>query len=309
MSRSLHLFPILLLSSCGPGIFGQQINECRSREAIVNVRDSGGAFVAGLLPSSFEANVGRQPLRVIAAKSEHPGPRVILMIDLSASQSTRLGLTRATGRYFVEKVSGTLRVAMISFSDRTLETVGFDHSTEDILGSISRIQKAMGRTSLYDSLVYAVNLFGQPEIGDAIFMIGDGEDSSSKSKWDAAKRLLASRGVRLFWFDSSGRSYSTPEERDGKDNLRNIVESSGGLIISTPEGTSAKDSRALEMAVDGVYTSIRDFYTLTLENAPGIDERKSWSLEVLDASGKKRDLRLLFSRSMPLCLNSATPQR
>lgn len=287
MRCSATLLLTLVFCICCALVRGQQASDCPSREVVVNVRDAAGTFVADLQPSSFQVTVGHRAVQVVSDRIVGSGARVILVLDLSSSMISHLAAEKFAAEHFVANMSGVVRVAMVTFSDHILETLDFNQSPREILAHISGIKgSAAGHTSLYDSLSYSVGLFDQPRPGDAIYAISDGGDNRSKSNEESLARMLASKGVRLFWFELFERYFPTEEARQGSEAMKELAERSGGLVVTTDDYT--RDPHSFEGLVSQLYGSMKNFYVLSLEIPPGADDRSSWNVEVLDKGGKKR---------------------
>jgi hypothetical protein len=288
---------ILAFVVCGFAASGwsQTRAGCQSRDVIVNVRDAKGNFVDGLPLTSFQATINHLPIRVVADKAINSGARVVLLVDLSGSM--RLKATKFAAEHFVANQSGVLRIAMVTFSDRILETFGFGSLSRDILQHLERSDK-LGRTSLYDSIAYAADMFHEPELGDAIYVISDGGDNRSNARPAGVGRLLESKGIRLFWFDIYDRYFPTEEQRLSQSDMKWLTGLSGGLAVESSDDPI--DRRSFHELANGIYGSMKNFYDLSLELPVGADDRHSWSLEVLDnRTGKLKGVRVYYQKFYP----------
>lgn len=276
---------------------------CQMRDVVVNVRDEGENFVAGLGPASFEVAFDHEPMRVVSDRIVHSNARVILLLDLSGSQSHRLSVAKLASEHLVANMSGSLRLAMVTFSDRVLETLDFNSSPREILEHISKIREATGHTSLYDSLTYAAGLFGSREAGDAIYAVTDGDDNRSTSGMRPVERLLASKGIRLFWLDFHDRYLPPRMSETGQDDLKYLVDSGGGLTVTVENPESLK-GQGFDKIISGIYGAMRNFYVLSLETPGGADDRRPWKVEVVDEGGKRpKGLRVFYPKHLPSCVS------
>ena len=63
---------------------------------------------------------------------------------------------------------------------------------------LSAWKEIKGRTALWNSILKASDLFGDPVPGDSILLFTDGGDNRSIHFRDEVQRLLVQRGIRLF---------------------------------------------------------------------------------------------------------------
>jgi hypothetical protein len=301
LRRSAGAFVTLVFGTSCTLLCGQRVVDCQLREVVVNVRDTAGTFVADLKPASFQATIGHQTARVISDRAVKSGARVILVLDLIGSMQSHLAAEKFAAEHFVANLSGVVRVAMVTFSDHILETIDFTQSPREMLAYVSGIKDVAGHALLDDSLSYSVGLFGQPQPGDAIYVVTDGGDNGSKSNEGSLGRLLNSKGVRLFWFELYDRYFATEEERRGTADMKELTERSGGLVVTTDDYT--KDPHSFEALVGQLYGSLKNFYLLSLEIPSGADDKGSWNVEVVDEGGKKRKgIRVFQPKHLPSCV-------
>jgi hypothetical protein len=141
---------------------------------------------------------------------------------LEVARSLAVNLTTA---------SATPHVALVLFSDHIVDTLGFDRTPNEVLQKIAGLTSSQDRTSLFDSLVYALDLFHASQPGDAIYLISDGGDNHSKHQEKDVERTLLARGIRLFSLILSNRYFMTKEEAGGGDDLEHLTEMTGGSTL------------------------------------------------------------------------------
>lgn len=271
---------------------------------IVNVRDHQGQQVAGLLPSSFHATVGKDVLKIMSATIGTAPPRIVLLLDQSGSINGfngSLDAEMAAAEDFVDLNEGKAHVAVVVFSDHVIDTIGFDRPRREILQKLSARRDGKGQTAFYDSLIYGASLFGTTEPGDAVYAITDGGDNRSKSHPRDVEHKFVSKGVRLFAFVLSHRYFSTEEESMGRADLAELVEATGGAAVSMVGSPVANQADRLRPARQSLYDSMERFYHLELE-APSVGKESRWKLEVIGMRGKKRkDVEVDYPRNLAPC--------
>ena len=290
-------------------IWGQDGQSCRSRDVVVNVSDVSGTFVGGLEPASFRVTLDHQATPIISDRVQHSEARVILLLDVSGSISRsnhNWEEARFIAGHFVSSTAGKLSVALVIFSDHVIETLGFGHSSHDMLQRLSNLEDGRGSTSLYDSLVYAAHLFQDTQKGDALYVVTDGGDNHSKSREQDVERELTSRGIRLFWAPLSNEPFVTQEENQGQEEMQRLVEASGGRVVKTGDVTSAAERKHFDSMAKSAYDTMGTFYVLQLAT-PWNAEGHSWNLAVTDSDGKKlKNLKVSYPARLPVCTTLAT---
>jgi hypothetical protein len=80
-------------------------------------------------------------------------------------------------------------------------------------------QEPTGRTALFDSIDQALSLFQITQLGDAIYLVTDGEDNKSQVSIRKLKEKLAVHGVRVFVFLVPIDGVMTVEEAEGQSQM------------------------------------------------------------------------------------------
>jgi hypothetical protein len=191
---------------------------------------------------------------------------------------------------------------LVLFSDRIIDSLGFDRSPNEILQRIAGLHQGKGQTALLDSLAYSIGLFPAPEPGDAIYLISDGGDNHSKLHEKDLERELLSRGIRLFSFMLSEGYFLTEDERAGVADVRRLAQATGGSIVSAWQDQSVKGGEQVNAQLRHAYDLMKRFYELGVELPPRLETEHRWELQILEGNGKRRrDLEVTYPRSLPLC--------
>ncbi len=134
------------------------------------------------------------------------------MADLRASAKKFIGAVRPQDRLTVAGFNSGLFV----ISNPTAEPA-------TRLAQLDRV-RAFGRTSLYDAMVRAADLFKASEGRRALVVFTDGDDVASRGSADTARAALQAKDVVLY-VAGQGRA---ADDKDLRDRLRNLAEETGG---------------------------------------------------------------------------------
>src|ERR1700691_6248436 len=169
----INVLPLASLALC-TSMAAQSAESCLTPHIVVNVVDKQGKPVPGLAPESFHVRAGDETVMVKSAQTGAGTHRVVLLVDISGSinksEQTWEMARIAAGNLLVAAPS-TIRVALVLFSDRVIDTIGFDRPPTDIVERLARLENGKGRTAILDSIDYSLKLLQPAGLGDAIYII------------------------------------------------------------------------------------------------------------------------------------------
>jgi len=276
---------------------------CQKR-ILVNVLNHNGEFMSGLEPSVFRAQLHGQPLKVLTSTPTSAPPRIVILVDLSGSTHGVSKIARALAENIV--VSSHQRPALVLFSDHVIETVDFSHSPEEVVRKLDKLPESKGPTALYDGLKYAADLFGEPLLGDSVYLIFDGGENASKVRRTEVQSEFLAKGIRIYTFCLQIRVFPTEEEEGGPALLKELSDLTGGEALNPKLDFSRSGQDRLASELQRLYQKMTEFYELQLD-IPGelLRKRQRWDLEVLDRNGRKRkDLRVVYPHELNPCSES-----
>ena len=105
---------------------------------------------------------------------------LVLLLDLSASNSKKLKMIRKSAKRFVEATRPTDRVAIVSFTDQPALYSSFTLDRTKLKKSIDEIDDAYGGTNFWDSLNWVVKVLVPQGSGrrNAVVVMTDGVDNA-----------------------------------------------------------------------------------------------------------------------------------
>jgi VWFA-related protein len=231
---------------CGviAGAFGQDDNTLKVSVDLVDVpfsvTDRQGRFVPGLTAKDFlvQEDGRRQEIRNFARENELP-VTLALLIDISPSVRPVFEEERSTAKAFLESIIRNQDLAIVIAFDRSVTLV------QDYTDNIKLLQRAIdeleigGGTSVYDAVYLASKEKLAGEAGrKAIILISDGEDTTSRLKFNEALRA-AHQSDTIIYAISNNVASAFPYFRRGRGGfggdigtLRKFSSETGGATFT-----------------------------------------------------------------------------
>jgi VWA domain-containing protein len=299
-----------------------QNDSCLHRTVPVNVLTAKGETVAGLTPENFKASFHRKAVRIVSVTQDETPRRVVIVLGASRSVISQKHDWQTYVRVaqdLTQVLPAGSSVGFVVFTKKIERNIPLTSDRAKIQDELVRLQTGAkefkGRTSLRDA-VFAVasTEFGTSQVGDTIYAITDGIDSSSATSLDDLRTILLEKRIRLFAFsrqvipeDSLIEGGTSPRD------LRELVESSGGEAINmSPNALGNVPDLADnlgEPTLEGLLV-LRQFREIFVFNRVEIElperfekaQRWSWDTTGLDS----HDVLLTYPRSLAGCA-SASP--
>jgi len=104
--------------------------------------------VPGLLPTAFQASLRGQPVKIVSARINADQPRVVLLLDVSGSMNRWMDKARLLARDFIVS-SPKPHVALVTFSDHIVDTLGFERGPDAILQKLTTLN-SYGSTAIFE---------------------------------------------------------------------------------------------------------------------------------------------------------------
>ena len=124
---------------------------------------------------------------------------------------------------------------MLLFNDTWDLKVPLTNRPEDLASGLTGL-KAEGETALYDSLVYALYYFSGLSGKRAVVVLTDGEDSSSRYKYEDTLEFARRSGVAIYTIglDLTARDF------DVLSKLRRLASETGGTCYTVARASELK---------------------------------------------------------------------
>jgi hypothetical protein len=310
-----------------PGGAPAQQADCRQRTLPVNVVYRDGLRVGGFAPQDFRGTLRGKPVEIVSLQQDSRPRRIVILLDASGTMvqpARNWAWARAMAGYFAAVAPARSSLGQIVFSGQVNQKVDLttDHKGfVEALTSLPQKGKDLpGRTrgtALWDAILEGLAMLGQPQPGDAIFVIAGAGDSSGRAKGRQVEAKLAAAGVRLFAAvvsDNFTEIYQTKEFTTVKE-LGAVVKTTGGeTIYISPEAYSPDPpTEANEPERTEVFEKTRrlaqlmdSFYQMTILLPAEPDKAREWKLEIAPSSKfKRRDYQLIYPRKLAPCAASS----
>lgn len=191
---NIRLICVIILFSC---LVTPVLGQSCEQQIVVNVRDAKGNFVSNLQASSFRAKVGGREAVVTSANVFAGSNRLILVLDASGSMSgydmRRWKAIEGLTEEIVASAPAWSKLALLVFNAQTVRKVEFGHSRKELIAAIEQLPPAKGQTALWNALLEADGMFGEPARGDAMVVFSDFGDNFSKLRNQGSRRPSSAR--------------------------------------------------------------------------------------------------------------------
>ena len=231
------------------------ISQHASVEAVVvsaHVTDSRDRFVPGLTAADFRLFEDGRPQAVTSVTAEDARADIVLMLDISGSMEPVMAQLKASARRFINAMRPQDRLTLAGFNSGLFVIAAPTAEPATRLAQLERV-RPFGRTSLYDSLVRAADLFKASEGRRALVVFTDGDDVASRGSAETARVALQAKDIVLY-VAGQGR---VADDRDLRDRLRHLAEETGGAAYF------AKEMATLDEHFADVLKNIGSQYVLT----------------------------------------------
>lgn len=302
----------------------QTTADCKERAVIVNALAANGIPIENLAGRDFKVSYHGQLVPVVWSQHrQFPGGRIIVLLDTSGSMkgesdgSAKWKIAHAAALEFVSSAPSLAQVSFMGFAlelGPRFEASAGRRPIEDWLNrsTVREGKEVKGRTALYQTILAALRDLGPTNPGDAIYVITDGGDNSSKERVSRVEGAL--RGVRLFTFLLNG-SLKTEEERSGIEDLYELTNRSGGFLVRISPSVGGYDFRdrtlaAIRTSTRMLQAQMASFYVLGIQFPDNLPKVKDWKVDVVDAGGHRRkDVTVTYPRNLPPagCVAQSTP--
>jgi VWFA-related protein len=252
---ALVLLMIVVCFGITAGAVSQDQDTLKVSVDLVNVpftvTDRHGRFVSGLTAKDFsvEEDGRRQEIRNFARENELP-LTLAMLIDTSPSVRPVFDEEKATANAFLESILRSKDLALVIGFDRSVTLV------QDYTENIRLLRKAIeeletgGGTSIYDAVYLACKDKLSTEAGrKAIILISDGEDTTSKVKFNEALISAHQSDTVIYAISNSVRGGLFPYGRRGRGGfgggdigtLRKFsTETGGATFVVSNQNTFSK---------------------------------------------------------------------
>jgi hypothetical protein len=293
-----------------------QGDPCLRRTVPVNVLTAKGEMVAGLTPENFKASFHRKPVKIVSVTEDKAPRRVVIVLDSSGSMITQRHDWQSyveVARELTQLLPPQTSMGLVVFTEKIERTIPLTNDPAEIRNELIELQagaeKFKGKTSLWDAVSSASVQFGTPQEGDAIYVVTDAGENSSKTKLNQLRTILLEKRIRLFTFSQQRSSDELIAELGvGPMTLRELADSTGGYAVNfrpniqdhLPElnDKSGKPTREGALVLMQ-FREILTFDRVEIELPERFEKSQEWSLDTKGLTA--HDLLLMYPRRLAGC--------
>ena len=304
-----------------------QIDPCLHRSVAVNVLDNQGDPVPDLTTENFQASIGHQPITILSV-TPRSALRVVIVLDASDTllgEGSEWEFSIGSAMRLNDALPADASVGLMVFPTRVEGTIPLTQDRRGIatqLDSLKAVRrgslKGTRRTTLWDAMGQAVSLFGPPKAGDAIYVISDGLDKTSRAEWRNFERAMGS--VRIFALVAAPYPNAAPDSGLVEELSRLATDSRGSALIVSTEPSIARDEPAFSpvqpppyfnriltgsqigAAKEAQFRRIASFYAVEVLLPARLEKASDWSVTATlrrDPSG--RGPKVMYPRQLGAC--------
>ena len=212
---------------------------CDQPTVPLTVIDTKGIPVLDLSREELTVTMGGKPAEVVRIERVDAMPRIVVAVDHGGSMNLASDVKGvALGWRLTERalqgIPLSQLVGIVFFDDKAEILKGPDWQPAKERFASASHQKPHGPAAVFDALETAAGLLQPPQPGDSMLIVSSGADSRSKDPEASLKRLRHD-GVRFFVVGIFDPVAPTPEEVLGPVRLRDLADSSGGIMLEESE--------------------------------------------------------------------------
>lgn len=241
--RPIIGFAVLVMGTLfGPSVLQSQEDTCLKRTIELSLVNSKGQVVKDSDPSMFAATYRGKSVRILSVAQDHGPRRVVILLDASGSMMPVHQFAFDVADELLDQLPQGVQVMAVIFAKEEAATSTFTTDRQSVRQQLKtlrddrRLPKLVkkGGTALLQAIEGTLSSFPNPQDGDLIYVISDGDDNSSNLNWRKLDEQLLQRGIRLFAMRVQW--VSSPISMESTNNLADIITSTGGSAIVLPLG-------------------------------------------------------------------------
>jgi hypothetical protein len=314
----LFLLFVLFLWS-GPAL--PEEGTCEKRQLPVFVTDKDGHMMTMLAAADFKVESRSAPMSVVAWNNDTREHRVVILLDVSGTMrglGPRLWpVVMALARHASHAGGKNDQLALVLFSDRVLETVGFSKGRiavqqrlVDVTGDPAFPEGRKANDSrIYDVLKEGSRLLPNATSADSLLVITDGIDEGSENKPDEILNLLSNSMIRVFAILVDPLPGKEGSFRPQVFALERLVQKSGGKIFGPIDAAEFRNAakttdtrRAMDERLDQFYQGIFANDLLTIQAPSDLQEPVGIRLFLTDSARQQlRKGQIFFPHQIGPC--------
>jgi len=302
---------VLLVALSGTTVSPQD-RSCLNRTLSLVAADRDGNLITDLHPSDFEATIHHEPVQILSITPDTRPHRIVIVLDLSGSMGTQERVVFIPALLLARTRIPNSSMALLAFDEKIIAQADFSDGQPAIVEKLIKLRQespAQRRTALFDTVVAALRLLPSPSSADVLYVISDGADNVSHTRFEQLRSQVTASGVRLFASLMQGQRHPnrslTPEEENGPWDLGQLANLSGGAV-DTPLArglpTKPKENEAFLEGMREFYRTMvqNDQMQIQLPNA--FYKTTAWELKLSKSANiSPKNVSLFYRKSLEPC--------
>lgn len=189
-----------------PSVLHSQEDACLRRTIELSLVNSKGQIINDLNPSEFAAIYRGKPVRILSIAQDHGPRRVVILLDASGSMTPVHQFAFDVADELLDQLPQGVQVMPIIFAKEEAATSTLTTDRQSVRQQLKtlrddrRLPKSVkkGGTALLQAIEGALSSFPNPQDGDLIYVISDGDDNFSNVNWRKLDEQLLQHKTRVF---------------------------------------------------------------------------------------------------------------
>jgi len=206
-------------------LVGQNVSSLRT--TLVSVQDRDGKPVTNLVRDSFQIFEDKVPQQITLFQQEDMPLSLGLVIDSSGSMRSKRARVNSAALAFVQESNPEDQTFIVNFNDTAKVGQDFTGSIGDLVDALEKLD-TRGETALYDAIILSTDKIvksGRNET-KVLLVISDGEDTSSKARYESVLKQLKESWVTLYAIGLVDEREGIP--RKAREALQELTAVTGG---------------------------------------------------------------------------------
>ena len=194
-----------------------------------------------------EAVIAQESVKVVPLNVP---PRTVIVLDMSGSMRERWDASIMSALGLVKASGPTVPIGLVAFNEK-LATIPISVEHAEIEHELLAAQaiRPQGRSAVLDAIEFALRMLTPGRAGDVLFIVSDGADNHSRSKYRLLEQEIMRSRTRVFLVAPTSDGATDPEEIMGPADLIALAKESGGEIFRLdPTFPSKEPGRSKQMA-------------------------------------------------------------
>jgi von Willebrand factor type A domain len=183
-----------------------QTDPCLHGSLSVNILVPQSTTAPALTADDLRAKLDKKPVKIFSVLPDEPPHRIVVLLDSSGSVLSHPEVWRAylaIAKNLVTNPPEGTSAQLAVFGDRIDMVITATNDRAKLDSQFKSLEAGWGffkkprATALWDALKHASDGFGSPRQGDVLYVLTDGDDNTSRFKFDDVENDFRSKPIKL----------------------------------------------------------------------------------------------------------------